>query len=1629
MFAQLKRYVAAPVFTHDPESTENARVLHLVLLLSFVVAGLLMLEAVVSRQPVYAVFDGAAAILSLVGLWLLRAGKIRQVRLGISLSILAITYGLVLLLAGLNTTTQGILLVATTFSGLMLGMRAGWLTMFVSLALGLVVHLADLNNWWQPMIVEDPSGVFIGLVAQLVALTSLVNLVINSLERARAQARASADKAETQRDLLELMIDAIPDWVFVQDTQGRYLHVNRRMVEDSPFTAKADIIGKSVDAVYGALDPEGVEIARREFAEVMAGSPIINRVQPNNKARDQWTLATRLPLRRPDGTIIGLVAVLRDISALKQTEAELRDSEARLRAILEAVPDLMFVYDRQGTCLSVHATSPDDLVSAPTDIVGKRLDQLLLPELAAATLQRINQVLDGTPETTPYEYALDVRGGHQFYESRMVAVDTDRAMAIVRNITERKRAEAELRASQERLTQALRAARAGAWEWDMITGHVIWSEENFLVMGLNPATDTAAYDHWLSAVHPDDRATANAQVAEVVEQRGDLNIEFRAVWPDGSIHWLNDVGRIICDENGTPVSMYGIQIDITARIQAEAALRESQQHVESLLRLSKALEIAADAQSVFRAAREEIISTLGYSRVWLYLMDDDGQNASLLTGDDDALAQTPRTARRLPIRRDAYMEEVFSATHTVVVEDARTDPRTDKSVVAQADNRTLVSVPILLVDRRIGSLSTGTFGDEGVRPPTPAQVVYLTSMANNIATVLDRLRAQQERDRAQAALRESEANLKEAQRIAHLGNFAFDLRSQTVIWSDEVYRIFNLEIGTPLTLDLYQSLMPENDFARIMQAVAHTLETRQPYEIDHDLYLHDGQVKHLIAIGRPVADSTGQITHIFGTVQDITERRLGERERARLAAVVSSSTDIIGMSTSDGRATYINPAGLRMLGWDSLDRVQGLPISTFHTPQAAEHLMQQVLPHIQAEAFWRGETELLRKDGSSFPVLQTIFALRDENGAIKDLATIIVDITERKRAEQAIRQLNDDLELLVQRLAEEHALLHSVLDAIPARVAWKNSDLVFIGANRALADDLGLESWESLIGKTDYDVGVPREQADKFRDDDRWVIENDTPKLHFEERQTTRSGDHWLLTSKVPLRNLDGSPSGVLVVYEDITERKKMDMALRASETRYRTLVQNLPQIALMVVDRDLCMETVDGAEIARLGFDKTALEGKRIDQAFPPGTFEAYLPAIHAALAGETIVEEMPFGPETFLSTFAPLLVDPQRPDNMLLVSVNITRLKEAERAMRASEARYRTLAQHLSGMAFTLFDHDLRFTLAAGPELAHLGLTRPALEGNHVADVFPPEAVDGVAAHMRAALQGETTVFAGPFAGGIYQMTYNPIFDDQGGIVGGMSVSQNITERTRGQAEREALIQELEAKNAELERFTYTVSHDLKSPLITIRGFLGYLHEDAVKGNIDRLDQDIARIAAAADKMQRLLDELLELSRIGRKMNPAQAMPFADLAREALSLVEGRLSQRDIRVVVAPDMPVVYGDRTRLVEVLENLIDNAAKFMGDQPKPRIDIGLVEDNSLPTFFVRDNGIGIDKRYHEKIFGLFDKLDVHSEGTGVGLALARRIIEVHGGKIWVESEGEGQGAVFCFTLPPPAPDSNERAGM
>jgi light-regulated signal transduction histidine kinase (bacteriophytochrome) len=254
-------------------------------------------------------------------------------------------------------------------------------------------------------------------------------------------------------------------------------------------------------------------------------------------------------------------------------------------------------------------------------------------------------------------------------------------------------------------------------------------------------------------------------------------------------------------------------------------------------------------------------------------------------------------------------------------------------------------------------------------------------------------------------------------------------------------------------------------------------------------------------------------------------------------------------------------------------------------------------------------------------------------------------------------------------------------------------------------------------------------------------------------------------------------------------------------------------------------------------------------------------------------------------------------------------------------------------------------------------------------------------------------------------------------------MQLETEIAERKAAEQQREAVIGELERKNEELTQFTYTISHELRTPLITIKCFSQRISEElSENASPEELKGHIRHINDAVDMLDSLLSDILKQSHAGRILSPMEQVGFGAIVHESVALFAQPLADRGVRIVIDPDFPVVTADRARIREVLCNLIENSLKFYGTQKNPYLRIGVDMSGNAPVFFVQDNGIGINPRYLERVFNLFEKLDSASPGTGVGLTIARKIIEAHGGKIWAESEGEGKGATFRFMLQERAAD-------
>jgi PAS domain S-box-containing protein len=604
---------------------------------------------------------------------------------------------------------------------------------------------------------------------------------------------------------------------------------------------------------------------------------------------------------------------------------------------------------------------------------------------------------------------------------------------------------------------------------------------------------------------------------------------------------------------------------------------------------------------------------------------------------------------------------------------------------------------------------------------------------------------------------------------------------------------------------------------------------------------------------------------------------------------------------------------------------------------------------------------------------------------------------------------------------------------------WWNENFQTLFGYGAEEIEPGIESWTNRIHPEDLE---------HVRTGIHEAIDSERHSWSDQYRFRRKDGRYAVVDDRGYIaRKADGSPVRMIGAMQDITERRQAEeknQALLTTVQQEKTILSALISSItdeIWFADAQGRFTIANPAALREFGIDPDRMIeveklAKSLEVFRPDGSPRPVeeAPPLRA-LSGEVVrsqeeIVRTPINAELRYRQVSATPVKDYTGRIIGAVSVvrDITERKRAEEALRESEDRFRTLYEN-STIGLYRTTPDGRIHLANPALIRMLGyssfddLSNRNLEKNGFEPSYPRTQFveiiekDGEVKGLESSWKRKdgTIIFVRESARAIRDSQAKTLYYD--GTV------EDITERKRAEEalrESERLLREderaLREQNDELIRFNYAVSHDLKSPLVTIQTFLGYLEQDVRKPDAAGVDKDLEYIRTASDKMSRLLNELLELSRVGRKMNPPVEAPLQAIVREALDLVAGRIAERGVKVKVTKKPILLCGDRPRLVEIFQNLVDNAVKFMGDEPAPLVEIGAEQADDEIVLFVRDNGIGIDQRHQSKLFGLFEKLDPGSEGTGIGLALVKRIVEVHGGKIWVESEGPGQGATFRFTL-------------
>jgi PAS domain S-box-containing protein len=675
----------------------------------------------------------------------------------------------------------------------------------------------------------------------------------------------------------------------------------------------------------------------------------------------------------------------------------------------------------------------------------------------------------------------------------------------------------------------------------------------------------------------------------------------------------------------------------------------------------------------------------------------------------------------------------------------------------------------------------------------------------------------------------------------------------------------------------------------------------------------------------------------------------------------------------------------------------------------------------------RAEKRYLRKDGSVVWVATTMVVERDDAGEPQFEIAVFEDVTSRKDAEAALRESEERFRAVVNSLSEGILVYDQALNIVAGNFAAEQ----IIGL--PIAQMLGKPGFTSLVPCVKED-GTPLPPSERPT---QMSVRSGKPMRGYVVGIKRPDGSvTWLSTNTAFLRRPgEQKHYGVVSSIADITAQRAGEAALRESEERFRHTFE-LAASGIAHVDLDGRFLRVNRSLCEMFGYPESELIGRSVKDISHPDDRDVTDGQRERVRSGE--LESAHFEKRYLRGDGGVLWVDlaialVRAPGGEPLYEIaifdDITERKDAERALRKSEERFRSLTQ-ISSDWYWEQDDKFRLTFMSGRMGERTGLDPSSYLGRQRWDTPALNLTeDDWRRHREQLVRHEPFhdfEMQRPNEGGgtrWVSLSGEPLFDEDGRFAGYRGVGKDITERKRAEedlrrahADLERKATELERSNSELEQFAYVASHDLQEPLRMVSSYTQLV----LRRYGERLDGDakefMAYVVDGAARMKQLIEDLLAYSRVGTRGKEFKPVPVETAVRRAINNLRAALEETGASITYDA-MPTVEADDVQLAQLFQNLMGNALKFRSASV-PRIHVAVKEQADEWEFAVQDNGIGIEPQYFDRIFMVFQQLHTKGEfpGTGIGLAICKKVVERHGGRIWVSSK-PGEGSTFHFTLP------------
>ncbi len=1468
---------------------------------------------------------------------------------------------------------------------------------------------------------------------------SQVNLLNASLDR---QVRERTAALHEQTVFHESLMEAIPVPVFYKDSQGHYLGCNR-VFEDMLGKRRADIIGKSVFDLYSR------EIAEKYHAMDQAlfdrsGTQIHDGVVHAAGGEIRNVVFHKATFLRADGSVGGLIGVILDVTERKQIEDALRESEARYHHLFENMASGVAIYQPDAACeifrfKSINRAAERIDQMRREDVIGRSVEEVF-PGVRATglldVLQRVCRSGEGERLATTYYQDERITGWRDNYVYRL---DSGEIVAVYDDVTERVQRENHINS----LNTALRTLSAcnialvhAATEEELIqsvcrqiveTGgyRLAWvaypsAGTDSLLVPFAHFGDEGLFQSHLKLDHDPEHQRRCLTFAALRERQTRVcnNLKGTPECASDSSHEAgvaaiaalpllheSDIYGVLTIFSSTPDAFGAVEIKLMDELAGDLAF--------GIVNLRARAELKNTTRAL-RASEEK------YRQLF------DGSRDALMMHAPPTWGFSDANQAALDLFGVASKAD-FSVLNPWDISPERQPDGHLSAEMAQEAIATALRVGVKSFEWQSRRMNGETF---------PSDVLLTRIELGGQLFLQATVRDITARKAAEAAVENERSRLAAIFKTASDGIEIIDADGLLVDANDAFLAMLGYDrtaVGRLHVFDYDVHMDRESLRANIRDLIARQgtmlLETQ-----------------HRRADGRIIdvevninATRINGVDMLYAASRDITERKQQEmalrRGDERLRNATESMRDaFIVIDGEQGRVIQWNSAAEVLFGY-SKEEMIGQSLHNFITPPRLREAAQAGMAgfsHTGQGAVVGKTLELpaLHKSGAELSIELTLTPMQLDG---KWYATGIArDISERKAAER-------------ERSAAAE-FLRTVLESVPMRVFWKDTDLRYLGCNSIFARDAGLLHPADLLGKDDFQM-TWRDQAELYRADDTRVMASDAPVLGFEEPQTTPDGHTiWLRTSKVPLHDGDGKVIGLLGVYDDITTHKQAEMNLRESEAFTKAVLDNLP----MGIAVNSALPTVDFSymndkfpEIYRTTRERLADADAFWDVVYEDPAFrETLRQRVNEDIASGDVKRmhwaEVPLvrmGEKTTYITAQNIPV----PDKPFLISMvwDVTEAKRAEEQIRKLSM---TVEQSPESIVITDLDANIEYVNEAF--VRNTGYSREEAIGQNPrilqSGKTPKVSYDALWQALTSGQSTQLELINKRKDGSEYTelAIITPIHQADGQVTHYVAVKTDITEQKRAAEELEQhrhhleemvaiRTQELkEAKvvaeeaNAAKSAFVANMSHEIRTPLNAIVGLTHLLLRNS---NDPTQREKLEKIVTASRHLLAVINDILDFSKIeaGKLKLSVTDFAFERMLDNVISMIGPRLRDKRLEFVEDRDglPPVLMGDSTRLAQALLNYLSNAVKFT-ERGRITMRLSKIEESAselLVRFEVTDTGIGIEPEKLSELFTAFEQANARRYGgTGLGLAITKRLASLMGGEAGAQSV-PGVGSMFWFT--------------